>query len=110
MCVEATAGASPAPPAEGSRFPASTTDSRVVTVRDVLVVNAGSTSLKLSVVGSDDSSEPVEALAAVPAGIAAVAHRVVHGGERLARGNPWFPHGPPPSERPRLFLRWRSRR
>jgi acetate kinase len=49
----------------------------------VLVVNAGSTSLKLSVVGADDSSEPVESLAAVPAGVDAVAHRVVHGGPRF---------------------------
>ena len=49
----------------------------------VLVVNAGSTSLKLSVVGEDDASEPVESLAAAPAGIDAVAHRVVHGGPRF---------------------------
>jgi acetate kinase len=46
----------------------------------VLVVNAGSTSLKLSVVGEDDASEPVESLAAAPRGVGAVAHRVVHGG------------------------------
>lgn len=49
----------------------------------VLVVNAGSTSLKLSVVGEDDASEPVESLESVPAGVGAVAHRVVHGGERF---------------------------
>jgi acetate kinase len=49
----------------------------------VLVVNAGSTSLKLSVVGEDGASEPVASLADVPAGIGAVAHRVVHGGERF---------------------------
>jgi acetate kinase len=46
---------------------------------DVLVVNAGSTSLKLSVVGGDDESRPVPSLAAAPA-VAAVGHRVVHGG------------------------------
>ena len=49
----------------------------------VLVVNAGSTSLKLSVVDEDGASEPVESLRAVPDGIGAVAHRVVHGGERF---------------------------
>ncbi len=47
----------------------------------VLVVNAGSTSLKLSLVGDDDAPTPVAALEDVdPAGVAAVAHRVVHGG------------------------------
>ena len=49
----------------------------------VLVVNAGSTSLKLSVVGDDDVSEPVASLAAAPAGVDAVGHRVVHGGARF---------------------------
>jgi acetate kinase len=49
----------------------------------ILVVNAGSTSLKLSVVGEDDASQPVESLEAVPPGVGAVAHRVVHGGERF---------------------------
>jgi acetate kinase len=49
---------------------------------DVLVVNAGSTSLKLSVVGADDTSRPVNSLADAPP-VAAVGHRVVHGGERL---------------------------
>jgi acetate kinase len=49
----------------------------------VLVVNAGSTSLKLSAVSEDDSSEPVESLAEAPAGLGAVAHRVVHGGSRF---------------------------
>src|SRR4051812_20546538 len=47
----------------------------------VLVVNAGSTSLKLSLVAEDESSTPVAALEEVdPAGVDAVAHRVVHGG------------------------------
>jgi acetate kinase len=49
---------------------------------DVLVVNAGSTSLKLSVVAPDDESRPVASLEDVPA-VAAIGHRVVHGGERF---------------------------
>jgi acetate kinase len=47
----------------------------------VLVVNAGSTSLKLSLVRPDESSEPVASLDAIPDGVGAVAHRIVHGGE-----------------------------
>jgi acetate kinase len=49
----------------------------------ILVVNAGSTSLKLSVVGDDERSEQVAALDAAPTGIDAVGHRVVHGGTRF---------------------------
>jgi acetate kinase len=49
----------------------------------VLVVNAGSTSLKLSVVDEDERAEPVAALDAVPGDVGAVGHRVVHGGERF---------------------------
>ncbi len=49
----------------------------------VLVVNAGSASLKLSAVAPDGSAEPVESLAAVPRKVDAVAHRVVHGGTRF---------------------------
>ena len=49
----------------------------------VLVVNAGSTSLKLSLVEADGTSEAVASLAAAPADVDAVAHRVVHGGERF---------------------------
>jgi acetate kinase len=49
----------------------------------VLVVNAGSTSLKLSVVYEDDSSVAVPSLAEAPGEVAAVAHRVVHGGARF---------------------------
>jgi acetate kinase len=52
-------------------------------VPKILVVNAGSTSLKLSAIGPDDSGEPVASLSAVPAGVEAVAHRVVHGGSRF---------------------------
>jgi len=49
----------------------------------VLVVNAGSTSLKLSLVDSDDVSTPVESLEAAPPGVASVGHRVVHGGSHF---------------------------
>jgi acetate kinase len=50
----------------------------------ILVVNAGSTSLKLSLVGEDESTERVGSLSdAAGAGIDAVAHRVVHGGARF---------------------------
>lgn len=49
----------------------------------VLVVNAGSTSLKLSVVGDDESSEPVASLDEPPQGIVVAGHRVVHGGPRF---------------------------
>jgi acetate kinase len=49
----------------------------------VLVVNAGSTSLKLSVVDADDVSRPVASLDDAPA-VAAVGHRVVHGGARFS--------------------------
>jgi acetate kinase len=48
----------------------------------ILVVNAGSTSLKLSLVAEDETTQRVESLeAVVSAGLDAVAHRVVHGGE-----------------------------
>jgi acetate kinase len=49
----------------------------------VLVVNSGSTSLKLSVVDADERSEPVPSLEAVLDGVGAVGHRVVHGGARF---------------------------
>jgi acetate kinase len=52
-------------------------------VSRILVVNAGSTSLKLSAVAPDESSEHVDSLDAAPADVAAVAHRVVHGGMRF---------------------------
>jgi acetate kinase len=48
----------------------------------ILVVNAGSTSLKLSVVAADETTEPVGSLTEAPA-VEAVAHRVVHGGTRF---------------------------
>jgi len=49
----------------------------------ILCVNAGSTSLKLSVVEPDGAATAVESLDAVPEGVAAVSHRVVHGGTRF---------------------------
>jgi acetate kinase len=55
-------------------------------VGDILVVNAGSTSLKLHLVAADDTSAPVAGLDDVEAGlIDAVAHRVVHGGDAFVR-------------------------
>jgi acetate kinase len=50
---------------------------------DVLVVNAGSTSLKLSLVDADEGSRPVESLASAPT-VDAVGHRIVHGGARFS--------------------------
>src|SRR2546423_248388 len=41
------------------------------------------TSLKLSLVAGDDTSEEVASLDAVPSGVDAVAHRIVHGGTRF---------------------------
>jgi len=49
---------------------------------DVLVVNAGSTSLKLTVVDAKDRSSNVAAIDDA-SGVAAVGHRVVHGGDRF---------------------------
>ena len=49
----------------------------------VLVVNAGSTSLKLSVVDPAETSTEVESLAGPPERADAVGHRVVHGGPKL---------------------------
>jgi acetate kinase len=52
-------------------------------VAAVLVVNAGSASLKLSVVEPDESATKLDSLAAAPEDLGAVAHRVVHGGPRF---------------------------
>lgn len=46
----------------------------------ILVVNAGSTSLKLKVVAADDETTRIASFADAPGDIDAVAHRVVHGG------------------------------
>lgn len=53
----------------------------VLTIGNVLVVNAGSTSVKLRVVAGDGAATVVDSLADVRSGtIAAVGHRIVHGG------------------------------
>ena len=49
----------------------------------VLVANAGSTSLKLSLVDEDGRSRPLGALEDAPRDVEAVGHRIVHGGTRL---------------------------
>ena len=46
----------------------------------VLVVNAGSTSLKLAVVAENEAVEPIATLKDAPRDVDAVAHRIVHGG------------------------------
>jgi acetate kinase len=51
-------------------------------VSRILVVNAGSTSMKLSLVDEDGRSEKVGALHEAE-GMAAVTHRIVHGGARF---------------------------
>jgi acetate kinase len=51
----------------------------------ILVLNAGSTSLKLHVVSTDTDSERLRSLDDVdPAAIEAVAHRIVHGGDQFS--------------------------
>jgi acetate kinase len=51
---------------------------------DVLVVNAGSTSLKLHVVHGDDAAERVDGIEqAAGLKLGGVGHRIVHGGERF---------------------------
>jgi acetate kinase len=52
-------------------------------VGSVLVVNAGSESLKLSVVGPDETATKLDSLEPAPDDVVAVAHRVVHGGPRF---------------------------
>jgi acetate kinase len=49
----------------------------------VVVVNAGSTSVKLSTVDEHGASQSLDSIDAVPADVAAVAHRIVHGGTRF---------------------------
>lgn len=49
----------------------------------VLVVNAGSTSLKLSIVEKDGTSTRYGSLDEVPSDVVAVGHRVVHGGRHF---------------------------
>jgi len=49
----------------------------------ILVVNAGSTSLKLSLVDEGGTSQEIDSLAEAGTDVAAVAHRIVHGGTRF---------------------------
>jgi acetate kinase len=49
----------------------------------VLVVNAGSTSLKLRLVAADDATDELGRLEDAVGSVDAVAHRIVHGGERF---------------------------
>jgi len=51
----------------------------------VLVVNAGSTSLKLTVVDVAGRATAIPSLDEVPDDVAAVGHRIVHGGDRFVR-------------------------
>jgi acetate kinase len=50
---------------------------------DVLVVNAGSTSLKLDLVSPEETSRRIESYDALSGEIDAVGHRIVHGGARF---------------------------
>jgi acetate kinase len=52
-------------------------------VGSILVVNAGSTSLKLAAVDENEQATPVAALERPPRDVTAVGHRVVHGGSRF---------------------------
>ena len=53
-------------------------------MRAVLVVNAGSTSVKLSLVGDDGDATSLASLDDAPGDLEAVGHRVVHGGARFS--------------------------
>jgi acetate kinase len=52
-------------------------------VTAILVVNAGSVTLKLSVVEADGETTKLSSLAETPVDVKGVAHRVVHGGSRF---------------------------
>ena len=49
----------------------------------VLVMNAGSTSVKLRLVDEDGAATAIDSPDDAPAGVEAVGHRIVHGGERF---------------------------
>jgi acetate kinase len=49
----------------------------------VLVMNAGSTSVKLRLVDEEGGATPIDSPDDAPAGVEAVGHRIVHGGERF---------------------------
>jgi acetate kinase len=50
---------------------------------EILVVNAGSTSLKLDLVWPDETSRRIESYDEIGGGVGAVGHRIVHGGARF---------------------------
>jgi len=52
-------------------------------VASILVVNAGSTSLKLDLVAESETTRRIASLAEAPGEVAAVGHRIVHGGARF---------------------------
>jgi acetate kinase len=52
-------------------------------VGSILIVNAGSASLKLSVVAPDEATTKLDSLSAAPDDLDAVVHRIVHGGPRF---------------------------
>lgn len=52
-----------------------------ITRSPVLVVNAGSTGVKLRIVGDGEEATAIDDLRDAPGGLAAVGHRVVYGGE-----------------------------
>jgi acetate kinase len=52
-------------------------------VGSILVVNAGSTSLKLKVVAADEETKRIATFADAPGDLDAAAHRVVHGGKQF---------------------------
>src|SRR6266542_2557762 len=59
-------------------------DSRLrLAVASILVVNAGSTSLKLDLVAESETTRRIASLAEAPGEVAAVGHRIVHGGARF---------------------------
>jgi acetate kinase len=63
----------------------------VAALNDVLVVNAGSTSLKLTLVDADERSRAVASLEDAPP-VGLVGHRVVHGGEEFLDPTPIDDH------------------
>ena len=49
----------------------------------VLVMNAGSTGVKLRLVDADEAVDAIDSADEAPPGLEAVGHRIVHGGERF---------------------------
>ena len=57
---------------------------RLARVGDVLVINAGSTGVKLRLVDGAEVARPIASLDAAPGDLDGVGHRVVHGGGRFS--------------------------